>query len=57
MSALIAVALLVFLNMYDEGQAYTEHEYRTWLTAAGFTGMQRVYVTGAVSLITAHKPA
>jgi hypothetical protein len=47
---------LVFLNIYDEGQAYTEHEYRTWLTAAGFIGMERVYLTGAVSLITAHKP-
>jgi hypothetical protein len=35
---------------------YTEHEYRTWLTAAGFAGMERVYLTGAVSLITARKP-
>jgi hypothetical protein len=47
---------LVFLNIYDEGQAYTEHEYRTWLTAAGFTGMERVALMGNVSLITAHKP-
>jgi hypothetical protein len=35
---------------------YTEHEYRTWLTAAGFIGMERVSLTGSVSLITAHKP-
>jgi predicted O-methyltransferase YrrM len=47
---------LVFLNIYDEGQAYTEREYRTWLTAAGFIGMERVSLTGSVSLITAHKP-
>jgi hypothetical protein len=47
---------LLFLNIYDEGQAYTEQEYRTWLTAAGFTGMERVSLTGTSSLITAHKP-
>jgi ubiquinone/menaquinone biosynthesis C-methylase UbiE len=47
---------LVFLNIYDEGQAYTEHEYRTWLTEAGFVGIERVVLAGGESLITARKP-
>jgi predicted O-methyltransferase YrrM len=47
---------LLFLNIYDAGQAYTEQEYRTWLTTAGFTGMARVSLTGTSSLITAYKP-
>jgi len=47
---------LVFLNTYDEGHAYTEHEYRTWLTAAGFPGIERIPLTGGSSLITARKP-
>ena len=28
---------LVFLSIYDEGQAYTETEYRNWLAEAGFS--------------------
>lgn len=43
-------------GIYDEGQAYTEHDYRTWLTVAGFTRIERVSLTGGISLITAHKP-
>ena len=30
---------LVFLNTYDDGQAYTEKEYRQMLTEAGFAGI------------------
>ena len=48
---------LVFLNVYDEGQAYTEHEYRTWLADAGFVGIERTLLTGGESLIAAYKPA
>ncbi|MDR3640258.1 MAG: methyltransferase [Humidesulfovibrio sp.] len=48
---------LVFLNVYDEGQAYAEHEYRGWLTEAGFTGIERVLLAGGESLVTARKPA
>jgi cyclopropane fatty-acyl-phospholipid synthase-like methyltransferase len=48
---------LIFINVYDEGQAYTEHEYRSWLTEAGFTGIERIHLTGGESLITARKPA
>jgi hypothetical protein len=47
---------LVFINVYDEGQAYTEHEYRSWLTEAGFTDIERVKLAGGQSLITARKP-
>lgn len=47
---------LVFVNVYDEGRAYTEHEYRAWLTEAGFTGIERVLLPGGESLIAARKP-
>jgi len=47
---------LVFLNIYDEGQAYTEHEYRTWLTEAGFVDIERTLLGGGDSLIMAGKP-
>jgi len=47
---------LVFINVYDEGRAYTEHEYRCWLAEAGFTRIERVILPGGESLITAHKP-
>lgn len=48
---------LVFINVYDEGQAYTEHEYREWLTETGFTWVERAILPGGESLITARKPA
>lgn len=48
---------LVFINVYDKGQAYTESEYRDWLTEAGFTAIKRVVLAGGQSLITARKPA
>ena len=48
---------LVFINVYDEGQAYTEHEYRSWLKEAGFTGIGRVKLAGGQSLIAARKPS
>ncbi|MDR3436126.1 methyltransferase [Telmatospirillum sp.] len=48
---------LVFINIYDDGRAYTEQEYRRWLTQAGFTGIERVVLSGGESLVTARKPA
>ncbi len=48
---------LVFINVYDKGQAYTEHEYRAWLTEAGFIDIERIILTGGQSLITGRKPA
>lgn len=47
---------LNFLNMYEEGRAYTEGEYRTWLEEAGFAGFERVVVTDGTSIIAAQKP-
>ena len=47
---------LNFLNIYDGGQAYTEGEYRDWLTEAGFAGFERVVVPDGTSIITARKP-
>ena len=31
---------LVFLNVYDEGQSYTEQQHREWLSEAGFTDIR-----------------
>ncbi len=47
---------LVFINIYDEGQAYTEQEHRDWLTEAGFDGFKRIILSGGGSIITAQKP-
>lgn len=46
---------LIFLNMYDEGQAYTESEYRDWLSEAGFCGIDRIPLSSGNSIITARK--
>ena len=47
---------LFFLNVFDEGQSYTEHEYRDWLTAAGFAGIERVVLPNNMSIVRARKP-
>lgn len=47
---------LVFINIYDEGQAYTEQEHRDWLAEAGFDGFERTIFSGGDSIITAQKP-
>ena len=46
---------LIFLNMFDDGQAYTESEYRSWLTDAGFTDISREPHLMGYSLISARK--
>ena len=46
---------LVFLNIYDGGQSYTEQEYREWLTVAGFEHIERVVLPNGHSLISAKK--
>ena len=50
---------LVFLNVYDHGQAYTEQEYRDWLAEAGFVDFERVPLPSEPknSILTARKPA
>ena len=47
---------LNFLNVYDEGRAYTEGEYRDWLEEAGFVVLERVVVQDGTSIIKAQKP-
>jgi ubiquinone/menaquinone biosynthesis C-methylase UbiE len=46
---------LVFINVYDGGQAYTEGEYRSWLEEAGFERIERSSLPGGFGLITARK--
>ena len=47
---------LVFLNIYDGGQAYTEQEHRAWLTEAGFGNALRTTLSDRTPLIVARKP-
>jgi cyclopropane fatty-acyl-phospholipid synthase-like methyltransferase len=54
---LIDVAFsLVMLNVYEKGQAFTEGEYREWLTNAGFKDIQRSKLPNEFQIITASKP-
>lgn len=46
---------LVYLNTYDEGQAYTEQEHRDWLKEAGFAEFERRLLPDGFSLISARK--
>ena len=48
---------LTYLNIYDDGRAYTEGEYRDWLEDAGFVGFERVVVQDGTSIIKAQKQA
>ena len=50
-----AVFNLVFLNIYEDGQAYTVGEYREWLKEAGFGEVDRTLLEGGSSLLTARK--
>jgi ubiquinone/menaquinone biosynthesis C-methylase UbiE len=46
---------LVYINVYDEGQAYTEQEHRDWLEAAGFGDFRRTILEDGSSIIKARK--
>lgn len=46
---------LLFLNMYDGGQAFTEGEYRGWLDEAGFADFEMFGRADGRSVITARK--
>lgn len=47
-----AVAVnVMFLNVYEHGQAWTECEYRRWLEDAGLTGVTRQPLTGGYSVM------
>ncbi len=32
---------LAFINRYEAGESYTEHDYSTWLSDAGFVDIER----------------
>ena len=51
-----AIANTIFINIYDEGQAYTEAEYQDWLTGAGFMDFKRDALPDGLGIITAQKP-
>ena len=46
---------VMFLNIYDDGQAYTEGEHRAWLTAAGCAEIVREELSGGYSIISGVK--
>ena len=45
----------VFINIYDDGRAYTESEHRAWLAAAGFHDIERFRIGEGNSIMTAVK--
>lgn len=51
-----AIFNLIFLNLYEEGQAYTESKYHTWLAEAGFVDIKRHYTKDGGSIMIAKKP-
>ena len=56
LSPLDAVAAnVMFLNIYDDGQAYTESEYRGWLNEAGLTDIERQPLAGGYSIVYGRK--
>lgn len=48
---------LVFLSIYDAGQAYTEREHRSWLDDAGFADIEVQYgaAPAGMSIVLARK--
>lgn len=58
LSPLAMVGLsLFYLNIFAQGGTYAEHEYRDWLTEAGFVDCERMILPDAHSFIRAQKPA
>jgi hypothetical protein len=48
-------ANVMFLNVYEDGQAYTESEYRGWFEAAGLTDLARLPMAGGYSIYSGRK--
>ena len=46
---------IVLVNVYDEGQAYTEQEHKEWLEEADFGTFKRSVLPDGGSIITAQK--
>jgi hypothetical protein len=51
----IAASNFTFLNIYDEGRAFTEVAHRAWLVEAGFTTFERTLLSSGESIIRAEK--
>ncbi len=47
---------MMTLNVYDDGQSYTEGEYAGWLAEAGFESFERVSLSDRDDIITARRP-
>ena len=51
---------MIFINVYDAGESYTEREHREWLSDAGFGEIERAKTPLAQGLglmtMTARKP-
>ena len=45
----------VFINLYEDGQVYTESQYRDWLSSAGFVDISREPFMLGASLMIARK--
>ena len=50
-----AVFNLVFLNIYEDGQAYTVGGYYRWLEETGFGDVEQTLLEGGASLLVARK--
>jgi cyclopropane fatty-acyl-phospholipid synthase-like methyltransferase len=51
-----AVAInIMFLNIYPDGQAYSENEYRSFFLKAGLEKIQRKNISGGYSILHARK--
>jgi cyclopropane fatty-acyl-phospholipid synthase-like methyltransferase len=50
-------ANLNWINLYDEGESYTEHQHRVWLSEAGFADIERAdfFIGAGLGVITARK--
>ncbi len=46
---------LIYLNTYDEGQAYTEKEHKDWLREAGFVDFERKILPDGFSFLRGRK--
>lgn len=55
--AAIAASNYAFLNIYDEGRAFTESAHRAWLAEAGFTTFDRTPIQAGRSIVRAELPA
>jgi SAM-dependent methyltransferase len=52
----LATFNIIFLNLYDAGQAYTEGEYFDLLVEAGFAGCKRDTLSDGSAVVMARKP-